>query len=59
MPSEGFERDCADELCRGARHHDVDGGSRFGQQSREPRRLVAGNSSRDAEEDSGTVVGTN
>jgi hypothetical protein len=59
MPGKRLERDCADELCRGTRHHDVDGGSRFCQQSREPRRLVAGNSSRDAEEDSGTVVGTN
>ena len=59
MPGKRLERDCADELCRGTRHHDVDGGSRLCQQPREPRRLVAGNSSRDAEEDSGTVVGTN
>jgi hypothetical protein len=57
--SERFERDRADELRRRLRHHHIDRGSRFGQQPRQPRRFVAGDSSGYTEEDAGTVVGTN
>jgi hypothetical protein len=59
MSGERFEGDRPDELRRRRRHHHIHPGSRLGQQSRQPSRFVAGDSSRDAQEDAGTVVGTN
>jgi len=47
---ERFEGDRADELGGGSRHHDVHLRPRLGQQTREPRGLVAGDAARHAEQ---------
>src|SRR5581483_3257528 len=50
-PGQRFKRDRADELGRGARHHDVDLRARLRQQASKPRCLIAGDSSRHPKED--------
>jgi hypothetical protein len=52
-----LERDGTDELGRGLREDDVDGGAGLREEARQPGRLVAGDASRDSEEDPTTLQG--
>jgi hypothetical protein len=56
---ERLEGDGADELRRGARHHDVDLGARLREQPRQPRRLVARDAAGDAEQHAALREGAN
>ena len=58
-PRQRLERHRANELLRRAREHHVDFGARLRQQARQECRLVAGNPSRNAQEDPARVERAN